>query len=207
MSTLRLTQNTRHTGAARPALSIASFRDSRPGVFIGGAVVVGALTIALLNLLLTILTSNAVYELSAIQKEKKELTTTTQILSEEVDSLSSQQNLANAAAKLGMISNANPVFLRLSDQKVFGKPKAALNADGRVARNLVPNSALVQQSNAAELIAAEDATLTKVATPIAAGLNGATTSPTALAAGVAKAVSVTAPVVSSGAAIPASPTH
>ena len=207
MSTLRLTQNTRQAGAARPALSIASFRDSRPGVFIGGAVVVGALTIALLNLLLTILTSNAVYELSAIQKEKKELTTTTQILSEEVDSLSSQQNLANAAAKLGMISNANPVFLRLSDQKVFGKPKAALNADGRVARNLVPNSALVQQSNAAELIAAEDATLTKAVTPIATGLTGATTSPTALAAGVAKTVSVTTPVVSSGAAIPASPTH
>lgn len=207
MSTLRLTQNTRQAGAARPALSISSFRDSRPGVFIGGAVVVGALTIALLNLLLTILTSNAVYELSAIQKEKKELTTTTQILSEEVDSLSSQQNLANAAAKLGMISNANPVFLRLSDQKVFGKPKAALNADGRVARNLVPNSALVQQSNAAELIAAEDATLAKAATPIATGLTGVTTSPTALAAGVAKAVSVTTPVVSSGAVIPASPTH
>lgn len=207
MSTLRLTQNNRHASAARPALSIANFRDSRPGVFIGGAVVVGALTIALLNLLLTILTSNAVYELSAIQKEKKELTTTTQILSEEVDSLSSQQNLANAAAKLGMISNANPVFLRLSDQKVFGKPKAALNADGRVARNLVPNSALVQQSNAAELIAAEDATLTKASTPIATGLTGATTSQTALAAGVVKAVSATTPVVSSGAAIPASPTH
>jgi hypothetical protein len=207
MSTLRLAQNNRHASAARPALSIANFRDSRPGVFIGGAVVVGALTIALLNLLLTILTSNAVYELSAIQKEKKELTTTTQILSEEVDSLSSQQNLANAAAKLGMISNANPVFLRLSDQKVFGKPKAALNADGRVARNLVPNSALVQQSNAAELIAAEDATLTKAATPIATGLTGVTTAPTALAAGVVKGVSAATQVVSSGAVIPASPTH
>ncbi len=207
MSTLRLAQNNRPSNQNRPALSIATFRQSRPGVFIGGAVLVGFLTIALLNLLLTILTSNAVYELSAIQKEKKELTTTTQILSEEVDSLSSQQNLANAASKLGMISNANPVFLRLSDQKVFGKPKAALNADGRVGRNLVPNSALVQQSNGAELIAAEDVTLTKSAIPSASVSSGAATQPTAMAAGVAKPVSVTTTLVSTGAAIPASPTH
>jgi cell division protein FtsL len=98
-------------------------------------ITVGAVAIAIFQLLLHIATSSSVYELAHLQGEKRELTTTTQILGQQVDSLASQQNLANAAEKLGMISNANPVFLRLADQKVFGKPKAALTADGRVSRN------------------------------------------------------------------------
>jgi hypothetical protein len=45
-----------------------------------------------------------------------------------------------------MIANANPVFLRIEDQKVFGKPKAALNSAGRVSRNIVASAALVERS-------------------------------------------------------------
>lgn len=178
----------------RPGLSLATLRSARPGVFIGGSLVIGVLTVALLNLLLSILTSNSVYELSALQKEKRELTTTTQILSEEVDSLSSQQNLSNAAQKLGMISNANPVFLRLEDQRVFGKPKAALNADGRISGNLVPNSALVQQTTAESLIETPAPTIN------ASAVSGVTSN-------VAKPVTVVGQVISNGGAIPASPTH
>jgi hypothetical protein len=150
-------------------------------------ITLGALSIALLNLLLHILTSNAVYELAALQQEKKELTTTTQILGEEVDSLSSQQNLSNSAVKLGMIANANPVFLRLSDQKVLGKPQAALNTAGRISRNLIANSAL-----------------TEVSRNLTASV--ASTAGTA-SAGVASSDSSSQQVVSNGDAIPASPTH
>ena len=178
----------------RPALSLATLRSARPGVFIGGSLVIGVLTVALLNLLLSILTSNSVYELSALQKEKRELTTTTQILSEEVDSLSSQQNLSNAAQKLGMISNANPVFLRLEDQRVFGKPKAALNADGRISGNLVPNSALVQQTTAESLIETPAPTINASSVSV-------------VTSNVAKPVTVVGQVISNGGAIPASPTH
>lgn len=127
---------------------------SRTSVVVAGVMVIGIVGIAIANLLLQIATSNSVYELSKLQQEKRELATTVQILGEQVDSLSSQQNLANAAEKLGMISNANPVFLKLEGQKVFGKPMAALDTAGRAMKNMVPNSQLVKKSTEA-LIAAE----------------------------------------------------
>jgi hypothetical protein len=101
----------------------------------------------LLHLLLTIATSQSVYELSDLKREKRELDTTSQILSEEVASLSSQQNLLNTASKLGMVSNSNPVFLRLDDQKVLGKPKPALGSSSQ-SRNLVANSSMIKQAPA-----------------------------------------------------------
>jgi hypothetical protein len=110
-------------------------------------VVMGFLAISLLHLLLTIATSQSVYELSDLKREKRELDTTSQILAEEVASLSSQQNLLNTASKLGMVSNSNPVFLRLDDQKVLGKPKPALGSSSQ-SRNLVANSSMIKQAPA-----------------------------------------------------------
>lgn len=108
-------------------------------------VVMGFLAISLLHLLLTIATSQSVYELSDLKREKRELDTTSQILSEEVASLASHQNLLNTASKLGMVSNSNPVFLRLDDQKVLGKPKPALGSSSQ-SRNLVANSSMINQA-------------------------------------------------------------
>jgi hypothetical protein len=105
-------------------------------------VVLGFLSISILHLLLTIMTSQSVYELSDLKREKRELDTTSQIIAEEVSSLSSQQNLLNTAAKLGMVANSNPVFLKLDDQSVLGKPKPALGSDSQ-SRNLVANSAMI----------------------------------------------------------------
>lgn len=124
--------------------AFAQTRSRGPLVMI---VVMGFLAISLLHLLLTIATSQAVYELSDLKREKRELDTTSQILSEEVASLSSQQNLLNTASKLGMVSNSNPVFLRLDDQKVFGKPKPALGTSSQ-SRNLVANSSMINQAPA-----------------------------------------------------------
>jgi hypothetical protein len=41
-----------------------------------------------------------------------------------------------------MVANANPVFLRLDDQEVLGKPKPALGTSSQ-SRNLVANSAMI----------------------------------------------------------------
>jgi hypothetical protein len=161
----------------------------------------GAIAIAIFQLLLHIATSSSVYELSHLQTEKRELTTTTQILGQQVDSLASQQNLANAAEKLGMISNANPVFLRLEDQKVFGKPKAALTADGRVSRNLVPNSAMIRTS----VIAEPSTTLAADATNNPSA--GATQAASFVKVNVANGSTAVSSVVSTSGGIPASPTH
>jgi hypothetical protein len=166
-------------------------------------ITVGAVAIAIFQLLLHIATSSSVYELAHLQGEKRELTTTTQILGQQVDSLASQQNLANAAEKLGMISNANPVFLRLADQKVFGKPKAALTADGRVSRNLVPNSAMIRTSvitGPTATLASDPETAGSTANPEAAAF-------VAVKPNVAPVTSSVSSVVSNSGGIPASPTH
>lgn len=190
MSAIQLTSPRRNLAPVRPQLrsvSLASARVSRPGMAIVGVLTIGSLSIAMLNLVFHILTSTAVYELAELQQQKRELTTTTQILAEEVDSLSSQQNLSNSAQKLGMIANANPVFLSIEEQKVLGKPQAALNTDGRVARNLIANSVMTQVS-------------TNLTAP-------AVTTQAAETKDVANQKATTGQVISNGGAIPASPTH
>jgi cell division protein FtsL len=152
---------------------------------------VGALSIAFANLVLHILTSSSVYELASLQHQSRELNTTSQIIADEVDSLSSQQNLSNSAQKLGMIANANPVFLSIGEQKVYGKPTAALNTDGRVARNLIANSAM---------------------SAVSTGLNAAVARADASAnpspvKDVANQNATPVQVISNGGVIPASPTH
>lgn len=125
---------------------LAQARARGPLVMI---VVLGFLAISILHLLLTIATSQSVYELSDLKREKRELDTTSQILSEQVSSLSSQQNLLNTASKLGMVTNSNPVFLRLYDQTVLGKPTPALGSNSQ-SRNLVANSSMIRQGSAKE---------------------------------------------------------
>ncbi|MEY4434541.1 MAG: hypothetical protein RIR16_581 [Actinomycetota bacterium] len=210
----------RQAVTAKPSLTLASLPAvaNRTSAAVVAVVIAGALVIALLGLVVHMFTSSAVYELAAIQKEKRELTTTAQILSEEVDSLASQQNLANAAQKLGMIANANPVFMRIADQKILGKPTAALNLNDRVSRNLVANAALTAQTTNADIqsaLAAAEAEIAAKAVPVAADLPATievkpiTTNSTAKKAtsNVATAASRAVQVVSTGSAIPASPTH
>jgi hypothetical protein len=190
MSLARATSINSRSVPARPSLRVvpASISTSaRTGTKLVGILTIGALAIALLNLFLHILTSTAVYELAGIQQDKRELATTSQILAEEVDSLSSQQNLSNSAQSLGMIANANPVFLSIENQKVYGKPQAALNTDGRIARNLIPNSVLTQTSG---------------------NLNTSVASAgSAVSGDVANPKIDAVQVISNGGAIPASPTH
>ena len=90
-----------------------------------------------------------------------------------------------------MIANANPVFLSIGEQKVYGKPTAALNTDGRVARNLIANSVM-----------------TVVSTGLNTSVASADAAPaTASVGNVANQKSATVQVISNGGVIPASPTH
>lgn len=199
MSAIRLSSPHRQLAPARAQLrsvSLATPRTSgrsasKQNTKLVTLLTVGALSIAFANLILHILTSGSVYELSSIQRESRELNTTSQIIADEVDSLSSQQNLSNSAQKLGMIANANPVFLSIGEQKVYGKPTAALNTDGRVARNLIANSVM-----------------TVVSTGLNTSVASADAAPAAVAASnVANQKSNGVQVISNGGVIPASPTH
>lgn len=151
----------------------------------------GVLIVEAISLLLNIGLSQSVYQLSDLKKEKAGLSTQTQILGQQVDSLASQENLANAASSLGMIANANPVFLRIADAKVFGKPAAAIDSAGRVAKNNLANAALTDSSM---LTSAAAATTSTIATVPAASY-------------VAPSTTKAPQVAFSSGVIPASPTH
>lgn len=184
-SAIRLNQPTRKaatgltaiTGGKLSKLVGRNAMKSRAGVAV--SIALGLLAIQVLQLLLNAFIAEGAYNLADLKKEKKDLVVTQQILGEQVDSLASNQNLANAAQKMGMISNANPVFLRLSDKKVFGKPKAALNADNRISRNLIKSSVLTVTSNLTT--ATEDVVATQ-ATGLVPTASGLTVAPATSAA-------------------------
>jgi len=117
-------------------------RANSPVVMI---LVLGFLGISLLHLLLTIATSQSVYELADLKREKRALDTSSQILAQEVLSLSSNQNLYSTASRLGMVVNSNPVYVRLNDQLIIGEPRPASGASIQ-STNLVANSAMIIDS-------------------------------------------------------------
>ena len=200
-------------------------RRNNPRLFITIITIVGFVAIAVGNLLLNIATSEGVYQLAHLKAEKKELALNSQILGAQVQSLSSDQNLANAARALGMQSNANPVFLDVTSQKVYGKALAAVNStNDRISSNLVPNSLLTTKTTASSLKSAENAsaqssaTANGAATTVATGTTATapSTKPavsansgwTAAKSGyVGGAKSSTSPVGSTSSGIPAAATH
>lgn len=117
-------------------------RASSPVVMI---LVLGFVGISLLHLLLTIATSQSVYELADLKREKRELETSSQILAQEVLSLSSNQNLYSTASRLGMVINSNPVYVRINDQMIIGEPTPASGSMIQ-STNLVANSVMIVES-------------------------------------------------------------
>jgi hypothetical protein len=82
------------------------------------------------QLLLSIGVSQGAYRIESLQAENARLVRANQTASEKVQTLSSPQNLAANAVALGMVSDATPVYLRLSDGKVIGSPTPATAASG-----------------------------------------------------------------------------
>lgn len=119
-----------------------------PKAKLGVIALTGILSIIAAQLFLSIFIGQGAYEMSKLKFERADVTTQSDILSAEVDSLASNQNLANAAQSLGMIPNSSPVFLKLSDESIIGKPKAAsFDPSHQVSRNLVPNAAMTTRSS------------------------------------------------------------
>ena len=88
---------------------------------------------------LSIAVSEGAYEARALRTELRDLTRVERVLSQNADKLASPQNLADNAARLGMVQNTTPATLRLSDSSVLGAlggPTAA------IATSLVPNATL-----------------------------------------------------------------
>ena len=171
-------------------------------------VVLGLVAIQIIQLIIGVFISQGAYELAQLKAYKHELGTTSEILASEVDSLSSQQNLANAAEGLGMVANTNPVFLRIEDQKIFGKPKAAYGGDStKVARNLVPNSMLVSTTDVVALKAQQAANAAAAKAAAAAKKSAASVPAGPVQTNVVPMQNANAQVAFSNGGILASPTH
>jgi len=126
-------------------------------------VIIGLTLISISGLIVNALCDTAVYTISTLKKDTEALATQTQVVSQQVDSLRSPQNLANSAKALGMIVNSNPVFLNVRDAKVLGSAvPASVESSRAVSKNLIANAAMTVKSNVSKLV---DAKTTKIEAP------------------------------------------
>lgn len=132
------TPDERHLRIA-PAAPRAAKRANRSPLF-GGLIAVGIVLVILATQLgLSIAISQGAYEARALEVEQRDLSRVERLLGQNVDKLSSPQNLAVNAAALGMVQNAQPATLRLSDGAIMGSLDSVTS---EVSGNLIPNSTL-----------------------------------------------------------------
>ena len=122
----------------------------RPGLFTGILLVFGIVVIQLIQLGLNMALTQDAYYLSKLSSEKRQLATEVQIIQEQVDSLASPQNLADAANQLGMVANPSSVLIDIVNDKIYGAPKPAQAVSGSASANLVANSAMITVSDFTE---------------------------------------------------------
>ena len=126
-------------------------------------VIVGLTLISVSGLIVNSLCDTAVYTIANLKNDTETLATQTQVVSQQVDSLRSPQNLANSAKALGMIVNSNPVFLNVRDAKVLGSAvPASIESSMAVSKNLIANAAMTVKSNVSKLA---NAKTTKIEAP------------------------------------------
>jgi len=131
--------------APRPApveiVTTRAQRRARPRIAYALVATAALFVLLLTQLAISIALSDGAYTISDLQAEKTELTRDQQKYSEQLDVLSSPQNLANNAEQLGMVRNSNPVYLDPATGAVHGDPVPADGtADGT--DNLIPNTLL-----------------------------------------------------------------
>lgn len=126
-------------------VSTRAQRRARPRALYAVIAISAVLMIVVAQLLLSIGISQGAYQLSSLQTKQTQLQRAYQAASQDLDRLTSPQNLAANANALGMVSNSNPAYIRLSDGAVLGAPLPVSGAAGTVTGaqgNLVPNAQL-----------------------------------------------------------------
>ncbi|WOF21846.1 hypothetical protein N8K70_10665 [Microbacterium betulae] len=106
----------------------APARRRRPRLAYAIVAVVGAVLIAVAQMALSVMSTQSTFEIASLDAQKRELTLEAQTLYDEVAGLGSPQNLAAQASALGMVIDAAPSYLRLSDGAVVGGGQAAGDA-------------------------------------------------------------------------------
>ena len=141
---LATTAPQRRAESVRP-VEVASTREqrrARPKVAYALVATAALFVLLLTQLGISIALSDGAYQISALQSEQAELARDQQKFSEQLDVLSSPQNLANNADALGMVRNSNPVYLDLTTGAVHGVPAPAEAGPDGTGDNLIGNTLL-----------------------------------------------------------------
>lgn len=117
-------------------------RRARPRLLPAIVTMGGIGAILLTQLLLSIVLADGAYRIAGLQGEQRDLGRQEQALTEQLEVLSSTQNLTANAENLGMIASGNPVFLDLGTGAVSGTPTAAGGSLTGAAGNQIGNSLL-----------------------------------------------------------------
>lgn len=132
-------------GSHLEVVATRSQRKARPRTVYAMIAIGTLLAIIVTQLLLSIVVSQGAYQIESLQGEQTSLQRSYQSATEDLSRISSPQSLAANATALGMVSNPNLVYLRLSDGAVLGSPAGApaggVTATGKTG-GLVPNSLL-----------------------------------------------------------------
>lgn len=129
----------------RPHIEIVPSREqrkARPQLAYGLTAVLGIVAIIAAQLILSVVISQGAYDIAQLQADQKDLGRDAQIVTEDLDRIKSPQYLAANAQALGMVTNANPAYLRLSDGAVLGQPFGEQGVGVSGASALVPNALL-----------------------------------------------------------------
>lgn len=111
-------------------------------------VVVAFIAIFVGRLLISVATDANAYAIAEKAQISKNLTRDAQFVQEQLNVLNSPQNLSAVAEKLGMMSNSNPAYLRISDGKMWGNPQVAGSQtdDGAAIANVLLSTLLPTDS-------------------------------------------------------------
>ena len=124
-------------------LSAQDARKLKPSMVSIMVFAIGGIAVLVVQLVLNMVVTQDAYHLHSLESQKRDLATEVQIIQEEVASLGSPQNLADAANQLGMVANPSSVLLDIQTNRVFGEPTPADGEKlGLASANLVANSAL-----------------------------------------------------------------
>lgn len=118
-------------------------RLARPRVLPAIVTISGIGVILLAQLLLSIVLADGAYTIAGLQTQQRDLQRQEQALTEQLEVLSSTQNLTANAENLGMVASGNPVFLDLSTGAVSGNPTPAGGTLTGSSGNRIGNSLLV----------------------------------------------------------------
>lgn len=136
------------SASPRPHLEVAPrpSRRARPKLLPAVVTIAGIGAILLAQLLLSIVLADGAYTIAGLQSQQRDLQRQEQALTEQLEVLSSTQNLTANAENLGMVASGNPVFLDLTTGAVSGDPTPAGGSLTGAGGNQIGNSLLTGAS-------------------------------------------------------------